>query len=155
MQLNQRLSKIDSFKKLVEMRILRGYYIIVKYDGFLSVNALCDLLLCLIELLSFLGPKHEELKEKLLSQKTLTINMYLEEIFGHVNILNLSLQSNDMNLVKAKYKLELWAINISNNKWSNFPKLQMQEVDEEKRMIIFNHLVFLHDNLNVKFHGLL
>ena len=99
--------------------------------------------------------KHEELKEKLSFQKTLII--YLEEIFGQVNIINLSLQSNDMNLVKAKFihKLELWKINTSNNKWSDFQKLQMQEVDEEKGTIICNHSVFLHDNFNVRFHDLL
>jgi len=86
----------------------------------------------------------------------------LEEIFRKLNELNLSLQNQDMNIVRAKQqikafmnKLVIWKMNAATHNFCHFPSLRAEEIDSDIQAMIVDHLSFLYENFQTRVEDLL
>ncbi|XP_014788752.1 general transcription factor II-I repeat domain-containing protein 2B-like [Octopus bimaculoides] len=97
----------------------------------------------------------------LLHQKKPVI-FYLHEIFQKLNDLNISLQRQSINIVRARHlirafvnKLVLWKLQIEDHNFQQFANLKAVVVDNDLHKYIIRHLSFLHENFNIRFEDLL
>lgn len=91
---------------------------------------------------------------------------YLSDLFAKFNEINLQLQGNDVNLIKAKSvvctfiaKLTLFKRNIGRREMSQFPSLlQLEEqsgIKDDDILIYCDHLDILHKDMSERFEDLL
>lgn len=123
-------------------------------------NCLTRFVLLFDKVLEFLKDRDIVLSNSLRDNKV--IILYLEEIFRKLNELNISLQSQDMNIVCAKQiikafmnKLVIWKMTVVRHNFSHFASLEGKEIDSELQRMIVDHLSFLHDNFQTRFEDLL
>ena len=111
------------------------------------------------KVLEFLQTRNIILKDSHSNNKMLIL--YLDEIFWNLNELNLSLQNQDMNIVRARQikkafmnKLVIWKKKAMMHNFIHFPSLDGQEIDCQLQTAVINHLSFLHDNFQTRFEDL-
>ena len=90
------------------------------------------------------------------------IILYLEEMLLKLNELSLSLQKQDMNIVREKQiikagmnKLVSWKMKAMTHNFCHFTSLDGKEIDCELQTVIVNHLSFLHDHFQTRLGDLL
>ena len=110
--------------------------------------------------MEFLRDRDAALSDSLINNKISIL--YLEEIFRKLNELNLSLQNQDMNIVRAKQqikafmnKLVIWKMNAATHNFCHFPSLRAEEIDSDIQAMIVDHLSFLYENFQTCFEDLL
>ena len=110
--------------------------------------------------LEFLRDRDAALSDSLINNKISIL--YLEEIFRKLNELNLSLQNQDITIVRAKQqikafmnKLVIWKMNAATHNFCHFPSLRAEELDSDIQAMIVDHLSFLYENFQTRFEDLL
>ena len=112
------------------------------------------------KVVEFLRDRYPALSKTLVEDKV--IILYLEDIYQKLNKLNLSMQCQDMNVVRAKKlikafmnKLVIWKQHITLGNFCHFPRLKVEEVDSRLQTTMVDHISFPHSNFEARFEDLL
>ena len=105
------------------------------------------------KVLEFLRDRDAALSDSLINNKISIL---------YFNELNLSLQNQDMNIVRAKQqikafmnKLVIWKMNAATHNFCHFSSLRAEEIDSDIQAMIVDHLSFLYENFQTRFEDLL
>jgi hypothetical protein len=116
-------------------------------------------------IIEFLDKNDPVLKENL-KQRKIGIG-YLTDIFEKMNEVNLKLQGNNMNFIKAKgiissfvFNLDLYRTNVNRQELIQFPNLKSCSdanglIPEDKILIFTDHILHLKNDMNSRFQDLL
>lgn len=87
---------------------------------------------------------------------------YLADLFSKFNEVNLKLQGNELNLIKAKSilssfvsKLMFWQRTLERNELSQFPSLKLKTPTKEDLLAYCQHLEMLHSDMCTRFEDIL